>query len=161
MSLTKHNHRPSPWADLDVLANRLSRTLSDSGLGNLTYGANWVPPVSGPLSLAAVSSACEQESPTDSRSLPGARSRPRRDRGVRSRRRSGPAPAFASGAWPPAATAPSPASDAASSPGPQAATPAPAAMTARASRLFMESVFSFNWGRRTSPTRRATLRPIA
>ena len=45
MSLTKHNHRPSPWADLDILANRLSR-LSDSGLGNLTYGANWVPPVS-------------------------------------------------------------------------------------------------------------------
>ena len=46
MSLTKHNHRLSPWADLDILANRLSRTLSDSGLGNLTYGANWVPPVS-------------------------------------------------------------------------------------------------------------------
>ncbi len=46
MSLTKHNHRASPWGDFDVLANRLSRTLSDSGLGNLTYGANWVPPVS-------------------------------------------------------------------------------------------------------------------
>lgn len=46
MSLTKHNHRLSPWADFDVLANRLSRTLSDSGLGNLTYGANRVPPVS-------------------------------------------------------------------------------------------------------------------
>ena len=46
MSLTKHNNRLSPWPDLDILANRLSRTLSDSGLGNLTYGANWVPPVS-------------------------------------------------------------------------------------------------------------------
>lgn len=46
MSLTKHNPRPSPWADLDVLADRLSRTLSDSGLRNLTYGANWIPPVS-------------------------------------------------------------------------------------------------------------------
>ena len=46
MSLTKHNNRLSPWADLDVLANRMQRALSDSGLGNLTYGANWVPPVS-------------------------------------------------------------------------------------------------------------------
>jgi len=46
MSLTKHNHRLSPWADLDVLANRMHRAFSDSGLGNLTYGANWVPPVS-------------------------------------------------------------------------------------------------------------------
>ena len=46
MSLTKHNHRLSPWADFDVLANRLHRAFSDSGLGNLTYGANWVPPVS-------------------------------------------------------------------------------------------------------------------
>ena len=32
MSLTKHNHRLSPWADLDILANRLSRTFSDSGV---------------------------------------------------------------------------------------------------------------------------------
>ena len=46
MSLTKHNHRLSPWADFDVLANRLHRAFSDSGLGNLTDGANWVPPVS-------------------------------------------------------------------------------------------------------------------
>ena len=46
MSLTKHNHRLGPWADFDVLANRLHRAFSDSGLGNLTYGANWVPPVS-------------------------------------------------------------------------------------------------------------------
>ncbi|MXW19094.1 MAG: Hsp20/alpha crystallin family protein [Gemmatimonadetes bacterium] len=46
MSLTKHNNRLSPWADLDVLANRMHRAFSDSGLGNLTYGANWVPPVS-------------------------------------------------------------------------------------------------------------------
>lgn len=46
MSLTKHNNRLSPWADFDVLANRLHRAFSDSGLGNLTYGANWVPPVS-------------------------------------------------------------------------------------------------------------------
>ena len=46
MSLTKHNPRLSPWADFDVLADRLSRTLSDSGLRNLTYGANWIPPVS-------------------------------------------------------------------------------------------------------------------
>ena len=46
MSLTKHHHRPTPRADLDILADRLSRTLSDSGLRNLTYGANWIPPVS-------------------------------------------------------------------------------------------------------------------
>lgn len=46
MSLTKHNSRLSPWADFDVLANRMHRAFSDSGLGNLTYGANWVPPVS-------------------------------------------------------------------------------------------------------------------
>jgi len=46
MSLTKHNSRFSPWADLDVLANRMNRIFTDSGLGNLTYGANWVPPVS-------------------------------------------------------------------------------------------------------------------
>lgn len=46
MSLTRNNHRLSPWADFDILANRLHRAFSDSGLGNLTYGANWVPPVS-------------------------------------------------------------------------------------------------------------------
>ena len=46
MLLTKHNSRLSPWADFDVLANRMHRAFSDSGLGNLTHGANWVPPVS-------------------------------------------------------------------------------------------------------------------
>ena len=46
MSPTKHNHRLSPWADFDVLANRLHRAFSDSELGNPTCGANWVPPVS-------------------------------------------------------------------------------------------------------------------
>ena len=46
MSPTKHNHRLSPWADFDVLANRLHRAFSDSGSGNPTCGANWVPPVS-------------------------------------------------------------------------------------------------------------------
>ena len=46
MSLTKHGSRISHWADLDVLANRMNRLFSDSGMRNLTYGANWVPPVS-------------------------------------------------------------------------------------------------------------------
>ncbi len=46
MSLTRHNHRLDPWADFDVLANRLTRAFSDSGLGNPTCGAGWVPPVS-------------------------------------------------------------------------------------------------------------------
>ena len=46
MSLTKHNHRASPWADLDALASRMNRVFTDSGLGNLAYGANRVPPVS-------------------------------------------------------------------------------------------------------------------
>ena len=35
-----------PWNDIDVLANRMNRLFSDSGLGNLTYASNWVPPVS-------------------------------------------------------------------------------------------------------------------
>jgi len=46
MSLTKHTHRTAPWNDLDVLANRMNRIFGDSSFGNLTYGANWVPPVS-------------------------------------------------------------------------------------------------------------------
>ena len=46
MSMTKHNHRLISWADLDLLANRMGRIFNDSGLGNLTYGANWVPSVS-------------------------------------------------------------------------------------------------------------------
>ena len=46
MSLIKHTHRSTPWNDLDVLANRMSRIFGDSPFGNLTYGANWVPPVS-------------------------------------------------------------------------------------------------------------------
>ena len=46
MSLTKHANRLSPWADLDLLANRMNRIFTDSGFGNLTYGADWVPAVS-------------------------------------------------------------------------------------------------------------------
>lgn len=46
MSLIKHNNRLGPWADLDILANRMNRVFTDSGLGNLTYGANRVPSVS-------------------------------------------------------------------------------------------------------------------
>lgn len=47
MSLTRHgSHRLTPWGDFDALANRMHRIFTDSGLGNLTYGANWVPPVS-------------------------------------------------------------------------------------------------------------------
>ena len=46
MSLIKHTARAFPWNDLDVLANRMNRVFGDSGFGNLTYGANWVPPVS-------------------------------------------------------------------------------------------------------------------
>lgn len=46
MSLTKHTYRTAPWNDLDVLANRMNRIFGDSSFGNLTYGANWVPPVS-------------------------------------------------------------------------------------------------------------------
>ena len=46
MSLIKHTARTFPWNDLDVLASRMNRIFGDSGFGNLTYGANWVPPVS-------------------------------------------------------------------------------------------------------------------
>ena len=46
MSLTKHGGRIGHWADLDLLANRMSRIFGDSGMRNLTYGADWVPPVS-------------------------------------------------------------------------------------------------------------------
>lgn len=46
MSLTRHNSRLGPWADLDLLANRMNRIFTDSGFGNLTYGSNWVPAVS-------------------------------------------------------------------------------------------------------------------
>ena len=46
MSLIRHTNRSTPWNDLDVLANRMSRIFGDSGFGNLTYGANWVPAVS-------------------------------------------------------------------------------------------------------------------
>lgn len=46
MSMTKRNHRLSPWTDFDVLANRLHRAISDSELGNVACGANPVPPVS-------------------------------------------------------------------------------------------------------------------
>ena len=46
MSLIRHTHRTSPWNDLDVLANRMNRVFGDSGFGNLTYCANWAPPVS-------------------------------------------------------------------------------------------------------------------
>ncbi len=46
ISMTKHTHRSTPWNDLDALANRMSRVFGDSGFGNLTYGANWIPPVS-------------------------------------------------------------------------------------------------------------------
>lgn len=46
MSLIRHTNRSTPWNDLDVLANRMNRIFGDSGFGNLTCGANWVPPVS-------------------------------------------------------------------------------------------------------------------
>ena len=46
MSLIKHTNRLSPWNDLDIFANRMGRLFNDSGLGNLTYASNWVPPVS-------------------------------------------------------------------------------------------------------------------
>ncbi len=46
MSLIKNTHRFSPWSDLDVLADRMNRIFGDSGRGNLTCGANCVPPVS-------------------------------------------------------------------------------------------------------------------
>lgn len=46
MPLIRHTHRSSPWNDLDVLASRVNRIFGDSGFGNLTYGANWIPPVS-------------------------------------------------------------------------------------------------------------------
>ena len=46
MSLTRHNHRPGPWSDFDILANRLHRAFSDSGPGNPTCASNRVPPVS-------------------------------------------------------------------------------------------------------------------
>jgi len=45
MSLTTHTRKTVPWNDLDALADRMSRMLGNSG-SNLTYGANWVPPVS-------------------------------------------------------------------------------------------------------------------
>ena len=46
MSLIKHTNRFAPWNDIDVLANRMNRLFSDSGLGNLTYASKWAPPVS-------------------------------------------------------------------------------------------------------------------
>lgn len=46
MSLTKHGNRLSPWADLDLLANRMNRIFTESGSGNLTCGTTRVPAVS-------------------------------------------------------------------------------------------------------------------
>ncbi len=45
MTLITHSRKTLPWNDLDALADRMSRMFGDSG-SNLTYGANWVPPVS-------------------------------------------------------------------------------------------------------------------
>lgn len=46
MSSTRHNYRPVNWNHLDAFANRMNRIFGDAGLGNLTHGAEWVPPVS-------------------------------------------------------------------------------------------------------------------
>ena len=46
MSLTKHTYRPVNWNNLDAFANRMNRLFGDAGFGNLTYGSDWVPPVS-------------------------------------------------------------------------------------------------------------------
>ena len=46
MSLIKHTNHLGPWDDLDIFANRMGRLFNDTGLGNLTYASNWVPPVS-------------------------------------------------------------------------------------------------------------------
>jgi HSP20 family protein len=46
MSLIKYTNRLSPWNDLDIFANRMGRLFNDTGLGNLTHAASWVPPVS-------------------------------------------------------------------------------------------------------------------
>lgn len=46
MSLTRHNNRLSPRADLDLLANRMNRIFADPGFGNLACGSNRVPAVS-------------------------------------------------------------------------------------------------------------------
>ncbi len=46
MSLARTAPRSLPWSDLDALANRMNRIFGDSPFGNLTYGSNWIPPVS-------------------------------------------------------------------------------------------------------------------
>ncbi len=46
MSLTKHTYRPVDWNHLDAFANRMNRLFGEAGFGNLTYGSDWVPPVS-------------------------------------------------------------------------------------------------------------------
>lgn len=46
MSLTKHTYRPVNWNHLDAFANRMNRLFGEAGFGNLTYGSDWVPPVS-------------------------------------------------------------------------------------------------------------------
>ena len=46
MSLIKHTNLPLPWRNLDALGNRMSRIFGDVDFGNLTYAADWAPPVS-------------------------------------------------------------------------------------------------------------------
>lgn len=46
MSLTRHTYRPVNWNHLDAFANRMNRLFGEAGFGNLTYGSDWVPPVS-------------------------------------------------------------------------------------------------------------------
>ncbi len=46
MSVTKQTGAVSPWNELDALTSRLGRFLGTADLGQLTYGASWVPPVS-------------------------------------------------------------------------------------------------------------------